>query len=249
MGLVTQMRDDHAPFTVEREKDQAAFLNAMKKDAAADPETIDKSRNLPWVESRAYSWALKDPALIPYWMHPIKGILKTGSRTIEPPWYRNLRDQSEVRRSRPHRPWLPDYLKAREDEINRLLRMKKHSAAAWDKLEKLLDLHEPLELRELHMKYLRQEHVMRQSETLSPDETVKLESLKKLWSDEREKWVESFRFDGVFLMETRPAVEKVSQPGVFYLPGVDAIPEHVKTRAKGGYDAQGTPRRLPQSER
>jgi len=85
MGLVTQMRDDHAPFTVEREKDQAAFLNAMKKDAAADPETIDKSRNLPWVESRAYSWALKDPALIPYWMHPIKGILKTGSRTIVSP--------------------------------------------------------------------------------------------------------------------------------------------------------------------
>lgn len=44
--------------------------------------------------------------------------------------------------------------------------------------------------------------------------------------------MDSFRFNGVFLMETRPGVEKVSQPGVFYLPSVDAIPDDMKSRAK-----------------
>jgi hypothetical protein len=181
MGLVTQMRDDHAPFTVNREKDHGAFLNAMKKDALADPDTIDNSSDLLRAESRAYSWALEEPALIPYWMHPIKDIPKTGAtRKGDAPWYRNFRERSEVTKSRPHRPWLPDYLKAREDEINRLLKMKKHSAAAWDKLERLLDLHEPLELRELHLNYLREEHMMSQSEAASPPETKKLESLEEI---------------------------------------------------------------------
>ncbi|KAH8669549.1 hypothetical protein BGZ60DRAFT_564015 [Tricladium varicosporioides] len=76
MGMLSQTRTDACPFTVEREKDQQEFLQAMRKEAGVNREKVDEKSNLLWVESRAYQWARREPGLIPYWMHPTKGILR-----------------------------------------------------------------------------------------------------------------------------------------------------------------------------
>jgi hypothetical protein len=41
------MREDHAPFTIER-NDQMAFLDKLKNDTCENPETIDEKTNLLW---------------------------------------------------------------------------------------------------------------------------------------------------------------------------------------------------------
>lgn len=77
LGLADQTREDHAPFTVEGH-DQDAFLANLKKDQSGNPETVDEARNLSSVENRAYGWALKEPSLIPVWLHPRLGLSNKG---------------------------------------------------------------------------------------------------------------------------------------------------------------------------
>ncbi|PBP26794.1 hypothetical protein BUE80_DR002325 [Diplocarpon rosae] len=123
-GLNKQMREDHPAFSVLREEDHSQFLAAMKDDAAEDPDEADPTSNLLWAEGRAYSWALQDPILIPFWMHPTEGIPKKGVRVGDAtPWYRaTIPNPLSIEKDRPARGWVPAYLLATEAEINRLLR-------------------------------------------------------------------------------------------------------------------------------
>ncbi|TAQ90789.1 hypothetical protein B7494_g844 [Chlorociboria aeruginascens] len=77
-GIVTQMRNDHPPFTVKRECDHTQFLKAMTDDATADPDTVDLQTNLLWVEHGAYARALREPAFIQVWLHPTRGLPTRG---------------------------------------------------------------------------------------------------------------------------------------------------------------------------
>ena len=127
MGLGNQMRDDHPPFTITR-KDQIEFLKAREQDALANPETINEKMNLLWVEERAYGWALREPSMIPVWMHPRLGLPDKGIKPSDDiPWYRKgapRRSAAAIGRPQPQQ--LPDYLQQAQDEINRLL--EKYSA-------------------------------------------------------------------------------------------------------------------------
>lgn len=82
MGLQNQMREDHAPFSIVR-NDQIAFLDKLKKDSCENPGTVDGKTNLLWVENRAYGWALREPSLIPVWLHPRLGIPNKGIKITD----------------------------------------------------------------------------------------------------------------------------------------------------------------------
>lgn len=152
MGLSTHMRDDHAPFTVERSSDQFQFLGQMLKDAQADPDEIDAKDNLANIENRAYNWALSQPPLIPHWMHRT-GLPNSGQPRDKTPWNRNIPTGLSLRE-----PQLPDYLKTREDEINRLLaltRLRDPTQEEVESLQYILYGHEPPHIKRLHDNVLR----------------------------------------------------------------------------------------------
>ncbi|KAF7949933.1 uncharacterized protein EAE97_003442 [Botrytis byssoidea] len=90
-GTQTQIREDRPPFTVKRTKDHAVFLRAIKEDAKktlTDLTEEEENRNLFKIENHAYVDANKDPALIPLWTDPIRGISDTGkTQSSADPWY------------------------------------------------------------------------------------------------------------------------------------------------------------------
>lgn len=156
VGLVTQMRPDHAPFTTDRSADQVKFLDELKKDAESAAEDINESENLLFVEANAYSWALDQPALIPYWMHSERGLPNTGITDSDSiPWYRSTplpvapqNYRRPVRRPPPD--VLPDYLQARQDSINQIIRTGNRDPSSIAGLQDLLYPFEPTHLHELH---------------------------------------------------------------------------------------------------
>ena len=111
MGLATQMRENHAPFSIRR-NDHLDFLDKLTKDESKDPDTIDEEMNLLWVENRAYDWALREPSLIPVWLHPRLGLPDRGIKaTDESPWYREEGVlPSKTIKNRPVPQRLPHYL-------------------------------------------------------------------------------------------------------------------------------------------
>ncbi|KAF7913699.1 uncharacterized protein EAF01_000105 [Botrytis porri] len=90
-GTQTQIREDRPPFTVKRTKDHAVFLRAIKEDAKktlTDLTEEEENRNLFKIENHAYVDANKNPALIPLWTDPIRGISDTGkTQSSADPWY------------------------------------------------------------------------------------------------------------------------------------------------------------------
>ncbi|TGO18063.1 hypothetical protein BTUL_0012g00070 [Botrytis tulipae] len=90
-GTHTQIREDRPPFTVKRTKDHAVFLRAIKEDAKktlTDLTEEEENRNLFKIENHAYVDANKNPALIPLWTDPIRGISDTGkTQSSADPWY------------------------------------------------------------------------------------------------------------------------------------------------------------------
>ncbi|KAI9650722.1 hypothetical protein NHQ30_000745 [Ciborinia camelliae] len=90
-GTQTQVREDRPPFTIQRTKDHSLFLRAMKDDAKKtlmDLTEEEENRNLFKIESRAYNEAKDNPALIPLWTDPIRGIPDTGKGLSDSdPWY------------------------------------------------------------------------------------------------------------------------------------------------------------------
>ncbi|THV52445.1 hypothetical protein BGAL_0079g00320 [Botrytis galanthina] len=90
-GTQTQIRENRPPFTVKRTKDHAVFLRAIKEDAKktlTDLTEEEENRNLFKIENHAYVDANKNPALIPLWTDPIRGISDTGkTQSSADPWY------------------------------------------------------------------------------------------------------------------------------------------------------------------
>ena len=221
-GLSSQVRDDHPPFSVYREDDQTAFIAALKKDASGDPDEIDTSRNLLWTESRAYTWALQEPNLVPSWMHPILGIPKKGVSLADPTtWHQQSTAVYSVNNEQgyPHRERVPGYLLARERRINSLLKPELNHPEM-DELEDLLHFLEPPQLYNLHAENI----------ALDLDNALGLineveQTHKKRVSDafaaEQRRWLSTFA--GVHFIAKQTSGEETmsEQSGVFYVdPGV-----------------------------
>lgn len=221
-GMVTQMRDDHPPFTVERSADHLEFLTQMKKDACTNPIECDRATNLHFVEHRAYHWALRQPSLIPFWMHWSKGLPNKGIKASDPlPWYRaNPRTRPAAPKNplpSPHNVYieeaLPDYLQRREDEINRLLKVYR-SAAASSKLVDLLTLHAPLDLQQLYDEY---KYLASIKDLLTAEESSTLPSMMLALERKFMEWVETFRFTGVQIRLSHSNWADPDKPGHFYI--------------------------------
>jgi hypothetical protein len=223
-GVVYQTREDEAVFTVEPEDDHQEFLQRMNADASKDPDEINPDENLLWVESRAYGWAVNEPAMIPYWMHPTMGIPKKAPRVIdEPPWYR---DPAQARKSlnheRPARGWIPNYLLEREKKINALLRKSTKESGfkpgEYELLEELLHFHEPKEVRVLHDRILEYEEG-RKWKNLKDTNDQEMEKLTREFEAAFSSWVAGFQAKGVFLIVRIDGSfdNKTSQHGVFYV--------------------------------
>lgn len=225
-GVVTQMRDDHPPFTVNRSSDQVHFLNKMVQDASTDPDELDTATNLLFVEYRAYDWALREPALIPYWMHWKKGLPTKGIKPTDPkPWYREnprIKNVPSAPAPRPHnffpREVLPDFLQHREDEINRLLRSHQPGTVS-SSLADLLIYHAPAALQEL-----RREHddLTSIQDLLSAEERAKLTTVTATLDKEFNEWVEALRPAGVQIRISKTKWADADTPGIFYI--ADAMP-------------------------
>jgi predicted amino acid-binding ACT domain protein len=215
-GTTTQMRHNHAPFTIQRDSASAEFLRELHKDSSTNP-SLDPERNLLWEESRAYGWASTDPAMIPYWMHPTKGIVKTGVRVIEPlQWYQRPREKQTVVRNRPARGWIPSYALEREDKINRLLRKNDTTPEEWQELKVLLCDFEPENIHQLHLDLVGY-HDALEVIGLSEKQKAAMERTETQFKDEYHDWIETFKNDGVFFIVATATQRPIDQPGVFYI--------------------------------
>ncbi|CZT05757.1 uncharacterized protein RCO7_03915 [Rhynchosporium graminicola] len=230
-GRPSQMRDDHPPFSVRREADHSAFIAALKKDSTGDPDEVDIETNLIWSESRAYGWALREPVLIPSWMHPTEGIPRKGvSLADTTPWYRkgNVVDLTDGEKTRPARGWIPGYLVAREQRINSLLSDVELSDKDMEELEDLLNFVAPLELQRLRAQNLAYEK----------DDALGLiteeEDEERRWASveyaiRQEKWMSNFTSVYFILKSSRPEALKSEQPGIFYVDHGVMDPERQAT--------------------
>lgn len=218
LGLTLQTREEGAVFSANAEVDHADFLMEMRKAVAQDPSHLDTDTNLAWIESRAYSWALNDPALISHWTHPTRGIPNKGiCLGDEPPWYQKpVRALTESAKKRPARGWLPDYLVDREDRINKLLQLSTYSREEYNELEKLLCFHEPPELNILHMHFLH-ESVKKAYGFPVPEEEI--DKASDEFQEAFTAWLATFQADGVQLMVRFRGSDEVesNEPGVFYV--------------------------------
>lgn len=218
LGLTFQTREEGAVFSANAEADHADFLMEMRKAVAQDPSQLDTDTNLAWIESRAYGWALNDPALISHWTHPTRGIPNKGIRLgDERPWYQKpVRALTAAAKRRPAKGWLPDYLVEREARINKLLRLSTYSRAEYAELEKLLSFHEPSELNKLHMHFLN-ESVKRAYGFPVPEEEINKASDE--FQEAFTAWLATFQADGVQLMVRFRGSDDVesNEPGVFYV--------------------------------
>jgi predicted amino acid-binding ACT domain protein len=218
-GIATQMRHNHAPFTIQRDINSAEFWRELHKDSSTHPSLVPE-RNLLWEERRAYGWALADPAIISYWMHPTKGIMKTGVRMIDPlQWYQKPREQTVVR-NRPARGWIPSYALERGDKINRLLGKKDTTPEEWQELKALLCDFEPENIHQLHLDLVGY-HDALEIIGLSEEQKATMEQTETQFKDEYHDWIETFKNDGVFFIVATATQRPIDQPGVFYI--VDGI--------------------------
>jgi hypothetical protein len=223
MGVATQMREDHPPFTVSREDDHATFMKALNDDTRANPDTIDTKNNLFWVENRAYLGALNEPAMVPVWMHPRAGLPKKGIVDGEQqPWYR--RPVGNTLSLQP----LPDYLQHHQDEVNRLLVESSTENGDYDaaKLQSLLSLYEPP-----HLKALRATCssllVKEASNTLAPDEVALLTFVRSECDTSCREWMKNLQKSGVRIVVSPLTAIEGNLSGVFYVPEVKPLPTDV----------------------
>ncbi|KAL2060649.1 hypothetical protein VTL71DRAFT_9290 [Oculimacula yallundae] len=218
-GQPTQVRDDHPPFSVRREDDHSQFIAALKKDSSGDPDEVDIETNLIYSESRAYSWALRDPVLIPSWMHPIDGIPRKGVSVADSaPWYRdaNVVPARDTTGTRPARGWIPGYLLAREQRINSLLKETELSDKDMEELEDLLHFVEPPELQRLHAETVAFDKDDALGLVTAEEEEYRLK-ISTEFAASQEQWMSTFTSVYFIVNTSQPETNKSKQPGVFYI--------------------------------
>lgn len=230
-GLVTQMRTDHAPFSVNAENDHATFLAKMRKEAMTDLIEVDQDSNLLWKESRAYLWAMRNPSLIPYWMHPKNGIPIKGTAAADSRSRLHVSASSAENR-KPSRGWVPAHIAATEAKINELLEIQAPSSEEFALLQELLCPFESMDLHELH----KQDESFTEAAVLgllSPHQKSTQEDIKTRLNSAWRSWVNDLASKGVCLIIRTPGEPEIlDQPGVFYVE--DGIPtlEHLDTLEK-----------------
>jgi hypothetical protein len=218
MGLTDQIREDHAVFSGDAGENHVEFLAQMRRDTGQDPMEIDIVQNIAWIESRAYSWALKDPALISHWMHLSKGLPNKGLLVLDDtPWYgMSTSAVSKSTKLRPAQGYLPEYLVKRKNRINSLLKLSSQTSEEYQELEMHLIYHAPDELRRKYKEYqdLKEDraHGILKAEEL-------LEEASEAFAKGFVKWISTFRTDGVQLMLRLPDAGLIEsqEPGVFYI--------------------------------
>lgn len=226
-GVEEQTRPDYPPFTTVRQRDDIQFRQAMAKSAKGNLPDVSQHRNICFVEGHAYADALEDPASIPHLLHPAQGLAYTGRKAGEdqPAPLIRRRELTEVEKHRPPRPPLPDYLKAAENEIDRLLRKTPLSGEECKRLECLLRLYEPDFVRKLFRDW---QEALRRNKYERSEETLLGE---KVYFEARDTWLDTFKSTGVYLI-LDDGTDQSAQPGVFYLPDPGSIPHerHFKAR-------------------
>lgn len=230
-GLVTQMRTDHAPFSVNAENDHAAFLTKMREEAMTVPIEVDQDSNLLWQESRAYLWAMRNPSWIPYWMHPKNGIPIKGTAAADSRSRLHVSASSAENR-KPSRGWVPAHIAATEAKINGLLEIQDPSSEEFALLQELLRPFESMDLHELH----RQNESFTEAAILgrlSPHQKSTQEDIKTRLNSAWRSWVNSLASNGVCLIIRTPGEPEIlDQPGVFYVEDGIPTPEHLDTLEK-----------------
>ncbi|KAH7379870.1 hypothetical protein BKA64DRAFT_765442 [Cadophora sp. MPI-SDFR-AT-0126] len=220
--LPSQVREDHPPFSVHREDDHTAFIAALRKDASEDPDKVDTATNLLLTESRAYTWALQEPLLIPSWMHPTQSLPKKGvSPSDSTSWYQQPTAAyfASLEQHRPKGEWIPGYLLAREQRINGLLKTDLNRQEM-NELEELLHFIEPPELHRLHAENI----ALDEDDALglvSEAEQAHKQKVSHTFAAEQQKWLGTFT-DVYFAPRPTSGVNSESnQPGVFFVdPGL-----------------------------
>jgi hypothetical protein len=229
-ALGTQMRADHAPFSVNLENDHAAFLAKMNEDARKNPDEVEDDTNLLWVESRAYMWAMRDPALIPYWMHPKTGIPTKGIRATDSS--RLQFPGSNTGKNRPpSRGWLPAHVTATEIRMNELLSIPAPSPKQFACLHELLCPFEPMDLHNLHA----QNESFTEAALLgrlSANQKSAQDQIKARYNDTYRSWLHSLASNGVYFIIRTPGDPEIIQPGAIYVDDGIMTPEHLETLEK-----------------
>jgi hypothetical protein len=230
-GLVTQMRTDHAPFSVNAEGDHAAFLAKMREEAMTDPIEVDRDSNLLWTESRAYLWAMRNPSLIPYWMHSKNGIPMKGTAAADSQNRLHV-SASGAENRKPSRGWVPAHVAATEAKINELLEIQAPSSEEFALLQELLCPFESMDLHELH----KQDESFTEAAVLgclSPHQKSTQEDIKARYNSAWGSWINSLTLNGVCLIIRTPGEPEIlDQPGIFYVEDGIPSPEHLDTLEK-----------------
>lgn len=231
MGLVTEMREDHAPFTVDRSEDQAEFLQELKKDSETRSEEIDEHENLLYVEDAAYSWALDQPSLIPYWMHWEKGLPNKGLKPTDPGYQFRRPDISGLRiLNRPQPDVLPDFLKSKETAINNILAKRFWTQKDYDDIELLIYSLEPDELHREHSSWnefkARYDILRRLGLLTDEDDDNRRKAARKFREKFYLEWLNTFRDDPIQLMIAKNGVSHETGDGVLYV-SIEGPPQHL----------------------
>ena len=263
MGLGSQMREDHAPFTIER-CDQTEFLDRLHRDECENPDTVDERTNLLMVENRAYDWALREPSLIPVWLHPRLGLPnKAIKATDELPWYRqdSAHPASSARlRRRPPPQTLPDYLQYAQRVINRLLRDYAEGKTIDVSDELLEDLLKPYELISLRKLRESLEHMLENNPSpqnefdsqLDSRVNEKIEERRQEIKEAHRSWLLSLAEDGIQFMIGDEPVTQILHPGVFYIrtgePSMNELSRLRRVEARANQLLQLTEEQLREDE-
>ena len=226
-GFGPQMRADHAPFSVHREDDDVAFLEKMKEEARTRTNGIDDNTSLIQREDQAYQWAMRDPALIPYWMRPTNG---SPSRRVSGAYSRGSLQipGSHERHRRLSRSWVPGYIAATETKINALLMKEAPSVEEFAQLQELLSPLEPEDLRDLH----RQHDSFTEAAALGQLPLAHIESqgqIKINFNSAWRAWANCLATNGVHFIIRTPGEPEAVEDGIFYVDDGIMTLEHSNT--------------------
>jgi hypothetical protein len=202
---------------------------------------VNETMNLAAVEGRAYEWALREPAMIPYWMHETKGLSETGVKLgDDDPWYvKHGRGQPVHAASvRPPKQDLPDYLEHAQNTINHLLELgSRRTEQQQTDLEEYMEEMEPKALRKLHERYRRKAEAYLEKQKIWDAATEEedrdyyqneFDSARKKYEKKARKWRNTFGSDGVQFMVEDPGKRNAKAPGVFYFPDENTLDPEVE---------------------
>lgn len=186
---------------------------SMLEDPEQDSIDIDREKNLCRVENNISILSLHDPAMIPSRLDPKAGPLASqyGAEEQRPLSPESIPFGSEVQTDRT---LLPDYLLARQAEINRLLKERAINDIDSARLDKLLRFHEPRKLKKLY-------NIWQCAKDDTSQQAV-VAAAKSSYVVARDNWLIEIRQNGVRLAQGQGSF-RVNQEGILYVPGPQSV--------------------------